>query len=869
VFWIHASNADRIEQGYREIAERVKIPGCKDPKENVFDLVAKWLQDESKGTWVLILDNLDDDAVLSIPQAAVPRAQPSDKEDQLRRPLSAYLPQSQNGVILITTRTRSVAMKLVEPRDVIVVDPMTDMDAITLLKKKLDVPTDNGDLRELACILEYMPLAIVQASAYIQQKGARYSVRQYIEAFQRSEKQKTSLLNYEAGHLRRDPEAKNSIIITWQISFDDIRKKWPVAADLLSLMSYFDRQGIPKEVLRIQSQEEEIRNLIRQKGDGVSDNENHEDKDIEEGDISEASGDISEASNDDVFEEAMDRLQSYSFVSLGKDKTSFEMHGLVQLATRKWLAMHREDEKWKAQFSRKLNTVFPTGDYENWGRCEMLFPHAKSAERQRPIDDRSVREWAQIMRKAGWYALDRGDYREAERMCEKSARALRKLLGGEDVETLYSLGMLALTYSSQGRWTEAEQMEVQVIETRKRVLGEEHPDTLSAMADLASMYWNQGQWMEAEQMEVQVMEMSQKVLGEEHPNTLKSMGNLASTYQSQGRWTEAEQMQVQVMETSQRMLGEEHPDTLNSMSNLALTYWNQGRWAKAEQIGVQMMETRKRVLGEEHPGTLISMGNLTLTYQSQGRWTKAEEMEVQVMEMRKRVLGEEHPDTLKSMSNLAWTYQSQGRWTEAEQMQVQVMETRKRVLGGEHPDMLISMGNLALTYQSQGRWTKAKEMEVQVMETRKRVLGEEHPDTLRAMANLASTYWNRGRWTEAEQMEVQVMETRKRVLGEEHPDTLKSMGNLALTYHKQRRWTEAERMEVQVMEMSRRVLGEEHPDTLRSMGNLAFVIKEQGRKGEAIKLMADCVLLRNRFLCSEHPDTLSSAAVLAEWQSVE
>jgi len=50
-------------------------------------------------------------------------------------------------------------------------------------------------------------------------------VQQYIEAFQKNEKKKTSLLNYEAGQLRRDPDAKNSIIITWQISFDDIREK--------------------------------------------------------------------------------------------------------------------------------------------------------------------------------------------------------------------------------------------------------------------------------------------------------------------------------------------------------------------------------------------------------------------------------------------------------------------------------------------------------------------------------------------------------------------------------------------------------------------------------------------------------------------
>lgn len=92
------------------------------------------VQDESK---VLVLDNLDDDAVPSIPQAAASRAQSGYREDQPRRPLSAYLPQSQNGVILTTTGTRSVATKLVEPRDVIVVDPMTDINATTLLKEEV------------------------------------------------------------------------------------------------------------------------------------------------------------------------------------------------------------------------------------------------------------------------------------------------------------------------------------------------------------------------------------------------------------------------------------------------------------------------------------------------------------------------------------------------------------------------------------------------------------------------------------------------------------------------------------------------------------------------------------------------------------
>jgi hypothetical protein len=70
-------------------------------------------------------------------------------------------------------------------------------------------------------------------------------------------------------------------------------------------MSYFDRQGIPEEVLKVQPQEEEIQDLMKQKGGGARDDEKDEDKDIEDDNSSEASG-------DDMFEDAVDRLRSYS-----------------------------------------------------------------------------------------------------------------------------------------------------------------------------------------------------------------------------------------------------------------------------------------------------------------------------------------------------------------------------------------------------------------------------------------------------------------------------------------------------------------------------------------------------------------------------
>ena len=812
MFWVHASNVARFEQSLREIADHVQIPDRNNPQANIFKLVHDWLRDERKGKWVLILDNVDDAGFL-LAQPPSQGSQSSGSDSRNPQPLLTYLPQSQNGSILITTRTSGVALKLVEETDIIAVKPMDKEHALALLEKKLGKlweQSDGQDVAVLAAALEFMPLAIVQAAAYIFQRAPRCSVRQYLEQFQRNDKGKTTLLNHEGGHLRRDREAKNSIIITWQISFDHIRQTRPSAADLLSLMSFFDRQGIPEALLRNRpATENSPQNL-----DGPDGDPDDEDS-------------TSESGCNDEFEEDVLTLRNYSFISVNVDATTFEMHGLVQLSMRKWLEAHGQLEGWKHQYIKNLCAEFPTGEHENWVKCQALFPHAKSAVSQQPKQGSSLREWASILHHAAWYAWRRGNLADAEKMSTKAMKARTKTLGQDHEETLGSMVMVSLAYKLGGRWQEAEELQVQVMEAMKRVLGAEHPSTLT------------------------------------------SMGNLASTYRNQGRWQEAEELQVQVMEAMKRVLGAEHPDTLTSMANLASTFWNQGRWQEAEELGVQVMETRKRVLGTEHPDTLTSMNNLALTYRNQGRWQEAEELNVQVMETSLGVLGAEHPDTLTSMANLASTFRNQGRWQEAEELNVQVMETMKRVLGAEHPSTLAGMDNLALTYMNQGRWQEAEELEVQVMETRKRMLGAEHPDTLTGMGNLALTFWNQGRWQEAEELEVQVMETRKRVLGTEHPDTLTSMNNLALTYRNQGRWQEAEELEVQVMETRKRVLGTEHPDTLTSMKNLAFTWKEQGRRAEALQLIEECVRLRSQFLGVNHYLTLSSSASLTEWKMEE
>ncbi|PQE18243.1 hypothetical protein CJF30_00010977 [Rutstroemia sp. NJR-2017a BBW] len=574
VFWVHASNAARFEQSFRDIANCVKIPGRQNLQANIFQLVHDWLCNDRKGKWVLILDNVDDASFLVQAQSIGKEGQTNNINCENLRPLIAYLPQCPNGSILITTRSKSAALKLVEQRNIIAVEPMDRSDALALFENKLGKHDDSDDTAELAEALEFMPLAIVQAATYIFQRAPRYSVRDYLRDFQKSDHKKTSLLNDEVEQLRRDWEAKNSIIITWQISFDHIRKIRPSAADLLSLMSFFDRQGIPEALLRCRDKQENLQQDRKESSDdNHTDITNYSDDDEDN---------ESQSSVSDEFEDDILVLRNYSFITITADSTTFEMHRLIQLATRKWLEAHKQQERWKQQFIKNLHAELPTGEYENWVRCQTLFPHVQSAVAQQPEEQDSLKDWASILFKAAWYAEEIGKVTEAEEMSVRAMKVRKKILGREHDDTLESIAMAGLVYNLRGRWDAAEELFVQVMETRKKKLGADHPDMLTSMNNLASTYKDQGRWDAAEELDVQVMETSKKKLGAkklgtDHPHTLTSMENLAFTWKRTNRAAQAITLMEECIQSRKRVLGLDHPDTLSSCSVLAAWKTEQDR----------------------------------------------------------------------------------------------------------------------------------------------------------------------------------------------------------------------------------------------------------------------------------------------------
>ncbi|KAI5272699.1 hypothetical protein E4T47_04116 [Aureobasidium subglaciale] len=239
-----------IEEIELEALDRLKIAGHNDSKANVFELFHAWLEDQRNGTWLLVLDNADEASYLLQPLTKGAAHRDSGSGNAGTKTIYEYVPISPHGSVLITTRYREMAAGLVDDADILTIESMGEQSALDLLQNKIGPQGDDEIAKQLVAVLEYIPLATSQAAVYIRQRGPRFSLERYLSGVERSELSQSSLLSVELREHRRDKEAANSIIMTWQISFEHLRQSRPSAADPLSMMSFFDPQGIPESILR-------------------------------------------------------------------------------------------------------------------------------------------------------------------------------------------------------------------------------------------------------------------------------------------------------------------------------------------------------------------------------------------------------------------------------------------------------------------------------------------------------------------------------------------------------------------------------------------------------------------------------------------
>ncbi|KAJ5101052.1 Tetratricopeptide-like helical [Penicillium angulare] len=773
IFWIPCTNYESVEQTYLNIALTLGISNAESAKAK--EQVKVHLSQASAGRWLLIFDNADDIEMWIKPEGSTNAS-----------PLKNILPYSESGHILFTSRNRRLAVKLAASNVLLVpdVDQSTAMEILEKSLIQINLSYENDAASTLLEQLSFLPLAISQAAAYINENDILIS--DYLSLLKQKEMSAAELLSEEFEDDGRYAEIQNPVITTWLISFVQIQQLDSLAADYLSFMACINPRDIPQSILPpTPSAKKRV--------------------------------------------DAFGLLKAYSFISEHSHEKKFSLHRLVHLAMRNWMRKEKIIDRWVSLAAERLNELFPDNDHSNRELWRDYLAHALYLTNSEE-SHHFYFEHVGFTSRVGILLQSDGRYKEANHLFARNLKIREEALGPEHPDTLTSVSHLGSVLERQGKYEEAEAMYRRALEGREKVLGPEYPDTLKSVSDLGFVLERrQDKYEEAEAMYRRALEGREKGLGPEHPNTLTSVSYLGSLLKRQGKYKEAEAMHRRALEGREKGLGPEHPGTLASVTNLGSVLERQGKYKEAEAMHQRVLEGYTKTLGPEHPYTLTSVSHLAFVFDRQGKYEETEAIHRQVFKGYTEALGPEHPYTIISVNNLGCVLKRQGKYEEAEAMYRRAFEGYKKALGPEHPDTLTMINNLGSVFERQGKYEEAEAMHRRALEGREKGLGPEHPDTLRGITNLSSVLERQGKYEEAEAMHRRALEGREKGLGPEHPDTLTSVTNLGSVLERQGKYEEAEAMHRRVLEGREKGLGPEHPDTLTSVKILTHLRKSLER----------------------------------------
>jgi tetratricopeptide (TPR) repeat protein len=811
IFWVHAAKKDLFNEGLLAILDELEIQHSADT--NIHSVFEDWLMNRTNGRWLLIVDNVDTEDVLN------------QNIGKGSFKLLSCIPKVEHGKVLFTSRYKRLAIKVAD--DIVRLDQMSSGEAFDLLKAGLREQYSDDQEADAPRLLEelsYIPLAIAQAAAYMRQNGD--SIADYLDLYQESEEQRVELLEQGLEELGiydpEDPKTPKTVLTTCLVSLGRLKSDGaagPLATELLSVMSFMDRQEIPRSLLK----------NFRPKTGSLKLNN------------------------------ALGLLKAYSLVSENTETKNFSMHRLVQLSVRRWLAEQEQESKYAEEALQLIADNFPDGSFKTWNECKALIVHADAVlNLTRETHNKSTR--IKLLQNTANFQNGRGQYAAAESKYDEVVDLKKEVLGPDDLDTLRSMDQLAWTMRNQAKYEPAAELARKTLGKKESLFGKKAAETLTSSHIVATLLGDRGKHQNASKIHQENLEAREELLGSDHLDTLRSASNLSLELWELGKFADAEDLARRTLATRSKLLGEEHPDTLEIAGTLGFILEIQSKFTEAEELKRSMLAIRERIYGEDHPDTADSLHDMGWILHQQGHYDDAEPYYERALRAKTKLLGETHPKTLTTMCNYPVFYCDKGEYDKAEVRSKRLIKVFKDVQGDMHPQTLDATGGLAVILRHQDKLDEAAKAARTSIDGRNIVLGPDHPWTLPPVSHWGYILTLQGDEKQGEEVIRKALTGLEVAMGPQHTNVLTSLVFLSKNLYRQAsgpddpKLVEAEELARRALAAREKTLGKIHPYTYKTMQHLARVAAKAGRRDEAVALCKIALGGLCRTLGSEHPD---------------
>ena len=539
VWWVTAADSRQVEAGLAGLAGRLcPAAAVAGTTSDAAGWATGWLQAHDR--WLLILDNVED---------------PADVE-----PL---LGQLGGGHVIVTSRRDADWGRLADPVQVDVLNPGAAVQVLVLRTGKHSA-ADEEAAAQIAAELGFLPLALDQAAAYLDQTGM--PPQEYLR-----------LLDTRGGDLHARGHAAShpgNVVTVWSVSMDRLQATAPSAVRLLELCAWLAPEPVPLDLFTAHS------GLLPEP--------------------------LATAAADPVaFNDAVGTLADYSLAR--RAGGTLVVHRLIQDVTR-----HRTSGHPAATEDKSLEAILALlcadlpGDVratpESWPRWRVLLPSVLAATGHHPgTAGEDTTAW--LLSAAGIYLSSQGRSAEALPLQQRALRIREAALGPDHPDVATDLNNVGGVLSDLGRSAEALPLQQRALRIREAALGPDDPDVATDLSYVGRVLSDLGRSAEALPLQQRALRIREAALGPDHPYVAVDLNNVGRALLDLGRSAEALPLQQRALRIDEAAFGPDHPYVAADLSFVGGVLSALGRSAEALPLQQRALRIREAALGPDHPLT--------------------------------------------------------------------------------------------------------------------------------------------------------------------------------------------------------------------------------------------------------------------------
>lgn len=710
IAWFPSENIAHLQQKYTEFARALGYSEPDAPIKDIIAYVHKWLS-ENPG-WLLIYDNVG-----------------SYEE------IKSFLP-TQGGHIIATSRQR-VWPNIFKMLDI---DVMTEQEAILLLKSQiksngnLPVHADNAELdnnaanseeklKKIAKLLGYLPLAIAQAGAIIQQ--SQISPAEYLHLYQMHEQKMLS------AKLLPSETNSSSVAITWNMTLKALAKEAqdqnepPYALNLLKACAYLAPEKISRELL-LTWFKEAYPNM---------------------------------STPELALTQALGQLWKYSFINID-DQENITVHRLVQSVVRQQplqianvkvndkknnfrekrfeKGLEKEKEKTASDESQYFQVILSALDktfHQKTGNTEAdelreqaLLPHLQSvsahfaeAEKLLSFPDQNLQRhpnfqhditlqkntlhkislpnlqlaYSNVLENLGVVYSRLAISKQARDYLEQSLKLKEKYIGKNHQESTRCLTALGMVYRTLGEAALAKDLLEQALTLQEKNHGNSDIALAPILSELGMSYKDLGELKKGKTLMERALKIQENHYGKDHLNVAKTLIYISNAYGYMGDPQSQKSSAERSLKIFEKHVKSDHPYIANALSNIAYSFQAFGNPSKAKEYLERALNIRLKHYGANHQRVARIHSYLAGIYRELKNPKRAIELANDALKVKEAYYRKNHPEIAKALLHLGGAEDDLGHYGEAKTFLVRALKINEGHYGNDHTEVAKVLYELA------------------------------------------------------------------------------------------------------------------------------------------------------------------------------